>query len=241
MVSSVAFIICAVAVMAVLAGHTKDGQPFTEFYMLGPGGYADDYPDALHINASTTLIMGVVNHENATVDYRVEATLDGDPDAVTLTNDGEGAAATGGSVLELPAIADEAEWEQEISVTPLVAGEEQKLEFLLFSPRPRVGHYLRALIGEDGYVSIELNEEEGEAEVTLNAGESAARDCRIEAWQGGSLVAEQTVRVEAGEEERFAFEHTPGETLFRVYDGDTLVLDDTGAQLTLHLWVDVAD
>jgi len=235
----IASIVFAVGTLIFVVTTPKEGERFTEFYILGPSGYADDYPESLDLNESTTLIMGIVNHENETVDYRVEARLDGDPDAVTLTTEGEGAVAAGDSIFELPGILDEAEWEHEITVTPLVAGDEQKLEFLLFSPRPRVGYYLRALIGEDGYVSIELDEEKGEAEVTLNAGESAARDCRIEAWQDGSLVAEQAVRIEAGEEERFTFEHPSGETLFRVYADDTLVLEDSGAELVLHLWLDV--
>jgi len=235
----IASIVFAVGVLIFTISYPKEGERFTEFYILGPGGYADTYPEELGLDESSTLIMGIVNHENEIADYRVVATLDGDPDAVALTTDGTGAREVSGSAFEVTGIADEAEWEHEIDVAPLVTGEEQKLEFLLFSSRPRVGYHLRALIGDEGYVSIELDEETGKSEVTLTAGETRAAECRIEAWQNGSLVAEENASAEAGDKERHTFKHPAGPTLFKIYEGDTLILDDTGAMLSLHLWVDV--
>ena len=232
-------ILFAVGVLVFVITTPKEGETFSEFYILGPGGYADNYPETLDVDRSTDLIIGVVNHENETVDYRVEARLDGDSNAVALTAAGTGVRKVSASAFQLAGIADEAEWEQEIAVTPLVAGDEQKLELLLFSSRPRVGYFLRCLIGEDGCVSIELNEQNGQSEVTLTAGEASAAECRIEAWQNGSLVAQETARVEAAGKEQHIFEHPRGTTLFKVYDAETLVLDDTGATLALHLWVDV--
>jgi hypothetical protein len=84
-----------------------------------------------------------------------------------------------------------------------------------------------------------LHEAKGQAAVTLQASEESAHDCRIEAWQNGQLVARETVRIEAGDESKVNLRYPPGETLFRLYDGEALVLDDTGAELALHLWVEV--
>ena len=52
-------------------------------------------------------------------------------------------------------------------------------------------------------------------------------------------MAQEEVRLESGEERKVDFRYPPGETVFRVYDGGTLMLDDSGAELSLHLWVDV--
>jgi len=87
---------------------------------------------------------------------------------------------------------------------------------------------------------MELHEATGRATVLLQAGEESAHDCLIEAWQNGQLVAQEPLRVEADKERKVVFRYPPGETVFRLYDGGTLVLDDTGAELALHLWVDVA-
>ena len=124
-------------------------------------------------------------------------------------------------------------------MTALAHGERLKLEFLLFSPRPRDGYHLRALLSGDGYATLELRETKGEAVVTLKASEEASHVVRVEAWQGGRMVGGETVQVAAGKELKQTFRYPAGETVFRLYDGDTLVLDDSGAELALHLWVDV--
>jgi|GEM_PF-3687541 len=49
---------------------------FTEFYILGPGGMADDYPTEFIMGDSATVIVGVVNHEYKVVNYSFELLLD---------------------------------------------------------------------------------------------------------------------------------------------------------------------
>ena len=53
----------------------KQGEKFTEFYILGPGGKASDYPTNLTVGEEGTIIIGIANHEYRTVSYGVEIWL----------------------------------------------------------------------------------------------------------------------------------------------------------------------
>ena len=50
----------------------RQGERFTEFYVLGPGGKADEYPSVLAFGENATGFVGIVNHEQRTIDYTVE-------------------------------------------------------------------------------------------------------------------------------------------------------------------------
>ena len=235
-VASFAF---AVGALVYVIAVPKDGEQFTEFYILGTSGMAEGYPDTLRAGEGADLILGVVNHEGEPVEYTVQVRLDGDSTTAQLQTEPAAARQVEPYTLLVGPLDDEEKWEHPVTVTALVPGERLKLELLLFSPRLREGYNLRALLAGDGYTSVEVHEAKGRATVTLQAGEEPAHDCRIEAWQGGQLVAQDEIRVESGEERSLDFRYPPGETLFRVYDGGALVLDDSGAELSLHLWVDV--
>ncbi|MCK9299719.1 MAG: DUF1616 domain-containing protein, partial [Methanoculleus sp.] len=49
------------------------GEHFTEFYILGPGGKAADYPTDFPAGSAQSLIVGVGNHEYREIPYTVEA------------------------------------------------------------------------------------------------------------------------------------------------------------------------
>ncbi len=53
----------------------KQGEKFTEFYILGPEGKAAGYPSKLWVKQNGTVIIGIVNHEYRTVNYTVEIWL----------------------------------------------------------------------------------------------------------------------------------------------------------------------
>lgn len=53
----------------------KQGEKFTEFYILGPGGKASDYPTNLTVGEEGAIIIGIANHEYRTVSYGVEIWL----------------------------------------------------------------------------------------------------------------------------------------------------------------------
>ena len=67
-------IILAVATTVYIVVMPKEGESFTEFYILGPNGTASDYPTNLTSNQSGNVIIGVVNHENKNTSYKVLVT-----------------------------------------------------------------------------------------------------------------------------------------------------------------------
>ena len=236
LIASIAF---ALGVLVYVVSTPKQGEEFSEFYILGTDGRAEGYPTSITAGQAVDLIVGVVNHEGEPVTYEIQTRLAGDGDVVLLTTGAPDAASATANSIILDELDAEAAWENLVSVTPLHTGDRQKLEFLLFSPRLRVGYNLRASLAGDGYARLELDEAQGRARVSIIAGEETSHVCRLEAWQTDVLRSDTELRVEAGEELHEDFHYPPGETRFRLYDGDTLVLDDSGAELSLHLWIDV--
>jgi len=60
--------ICATVLIIVLPQPT---EPFTELYLLGPGGKASGYPTDLTVNQTANVTVGVVNNENADINYKL--------------------------------------------------------------------------------------------------------------------------------------------------------------------------
>lgn len=50
-------------------------EPFTELYLLGLGGMADEYPSDLVVGENASLIVGVSNHEHRQMNYTLETWL----------------------------------------------------------------------------------------------------------------------------------------------------------------------
>ena len=71
----VASILIAIVSLVYVIVTPKTGEKFTEFYLLGPGGIADDYPRNLTVDQNAIITMGIVNHEYRTIDYTVEMWL----------------------------------------------------------------------------------------------------------------------------------------------------------------------
>ena len=69
-------IITALAAMIYVIVTPKKGEEFTEFYILGPGGKATDYPTNLSSAEKGEVIVGVVNHEYETVSYLFRAEIE---------------------------------------------------------------------------------------------------------------------------------------------------------------------
>jgi len=115
-VGLVACIVVAGGLTAHFASIPRVGERFTEFYVLGPGGKIEGYPTSMMLGESGTVILGVVNHEYDEVAYRIVIRLDG-----------ETVGTMGGIELE-----HEGKWEQNFTFTPDRAGENLKLEFLLY-------------------------------------------------------------------------------------------------------------
>ena len=109
-------IIASVVMLVYVIVTPKQGEKFTEFYILGPGQMADDYPTEFILGDSGTVIVGVVNHEYATINYSLAMVLDNE----SLTRKQE------------IMLAHNKTWEQPVTFTPDRAGTDMKLQFLLY-------------------------------------------------------------------------------------------------------------
>ena len=72
-------IIASIAALVYVIVTPKQGEKFTEFYILGPGGKAYDYPTSVQAGNKSTLIVGVVNHEYMPVNYTMQISLNRTP------------------------------------------------------------------------------------------------------------------------------------------------------------------
>lgn len=109
-------IIAAIGTLVYVLATPKVGERFTEFYILGPGGMAQDYPNELTVGEEVELIIGIINHESVNTSYQIRIAIDGEQieetRPVTLTN--------------------EQKWEESVTFTLTKTGDEQKVEFLLY-------------------------------------------------------------------------------------------------------------
>jgi len=99
-----------------VATSRGSSESFTEFYVLGPGGKAEAYPTLMKVGENATVILGMVNQEGQDTTYQVAVTIDGE---------------TTDSIDNL-SLADDERWEQRVAIIPTHAGDNQKVEFLLF-------------------------------------------------------------------------------------------------------------
>ncbi|HEY3274470.1 MAG TPA: DUF1616 domain-containing protein [Methanocella sp.] len=113
-------IIASVAVLAFVIAVPKQGEKFTEFYILGPGGKADNYPEYFHLGDSKPVIVGIINHEYRNVTY----------DLVVALNDSNNITQLSSQRLEL---ADNQTWQQTVPLVPDHTGTNMEIQFLLYA------------------------------------------------------------------------------------------------------------
>jgi uncharacterized membrane protein len=136
-------IVCALGFLGYSLAAPKVGEQFTEFYVLGYEGKAQDYPSELimgndHIIQVTygtgeyikydewaEVTLGIVNHEQQKVTYSIEITIDSEP--VNINYDGKIT-----NILGPIELKQGEKWEQETGFVPRYVGDNQKVEFLLF-------------------------------------------------------------------------------------------------------------
>ena len=109
----------AIGTLVYTVAVPRIGERFTEFYILGPEGSAENYPRELISGEEGRVILHIVNREHETTEYRVEITIDG-----------EKAGEAGTVTLEY-----EEKWEQEAAFAATGAGLGQKVEFLLYKEK----------------------------------------------------------------------------------------------------------
>ncbi|MDY6917836.1 MAG: DUF1616 domain-containing protein [Chloroflexota bacterium] len=109
-------VVAAIGAIGYMFAAPPAGEQFTEFYVLGPGGQAEDYPLQLVLGDEGRVLVGVVNHEGEETSYSLEVTTEG-------IRDGE---------VRPIVLGDGDTWEEEVSFVPRHSGESQKVEFLLY-------------------------------------------------------------------------------------------------------------
>ncbi|WP_305065240.1 DUF1616 domain-containing protein [Methanococcoides sp.] len=112
-------IIASMVTLAYVVVTPKEGEKFTEFYILGMDGMADGYPVNFTLGQSGNVIVGVVNHEYEVTDYSMGLLLE------------NGSSSVGHERLFM-SLGHNETWEEELSFTPESVGDDMKLQFLLY-------------------------------------------------------------------------------------------------------------
>jgi len=109
-------VLAALGTLGYAIATYDSGEAYTKFYLLGQGGRATDYPEEIILGEDAGVVVGIVNEELEATIYRVEVAING------------------GIVNEVEAISLEQgeKWEQEVSFTPELVGDNQEVEFLLY-------------------------------------------------------------------------------------------------------------
>lgn len=68
--------IASVSLLIYIIVVPREGESFTEFYILGPTGMAEKYPRNMYLDQEEFLYIGVGNHEHERTNYTLVMTLD---------------------------------------------------------------------------------------------------------------------------------------------------------------------
>jgi len=109
-------ILGAIGTLSYVIATPKVGEKFTEFYILGLEGQAIEYPKDMKVGEQGRVLVGIINREQETVTYWLKVQLDG----VSKSQIGP---------IEL---AHGENWTEIVGFAPHRAGDEQKVEFLLY-------------------------------------------------------------------------------------------------------------
>ncbi len=116
---SIFFIVAIVAALGsiiYIAVTPSENEKFTEFYILGVEGKAQDYPKQVTLGEPVEIMLGVINHEYETASYKVKIELEG----------------IEASQVDIGTLANGEKWEEKISFTPQVAGEGQRVHLHIY-------------------------------------------------------------------------------------------------------------
>lgn len=121
-------IITTIATFAYVVMSPRQGELFTEFYVLGPNGQASTYPQNYNLGDSKPVIVGVINQEGRSTAYDLMIVLNNSTTASQLYS-------------EQFILDDNQTWEKSIEITPDRVGNNMKLEFLLFKDGNTTAEY----------------------------------------------------------------------------------------------------
>ena len=109
-------IVAALVSLGYAVAAPKQGERFSEFYVLNIEGKAEDYPWQLLLGEPIEVVIGVVNHEHLPTSYQVAITIDG----------------VEKKRVDIAVLAHEEKWERRVTIIPQVAGEKQRAGFYLY-------------------------------------------------------------------------------------------------------------
>lgn len=72
-----AVVVIALGSLIFIVTNPRQGETFSEFYILGPGEEAKDYPNQITLGESVDFIVGVTNYEHQPTSYRIKVSLNG--------------------------------------------------------------------------------------------------------------------------------------------------------------------
>ncbi|MGA9187514.1 MAG: DUF1616 domain-containing protein [Methanosarcina sp.] len=114
--------------LAYIIENPKEGEHFTEYYILGANRTTENYTTEFVQGEKGTVSVGIVNHEYRPVDYTMEVRLENNS-------------------LPLPenqrriSLEHNMSWEKPITFKPPFEGKNMKLEFLLFNETEKTVPY----------------------------------------------------------------------------------------------------
>ena len=121
-------IIASIATLAFVVMAPKTGEKFTQFYILGPNGQAEKYPERFNLGDSKPVIVGITNNEYRDVAYDIVVALKDSAgvsqlytDKITLSNNQS--------------------IEKQINLKPDRSGTNMEIEFLLYADEDMVTPY----------------------------------------------------------------------------------------------------
>lgn len=115
-ISLVIAILAALGSLGYVIAIPKESERFTEFYILGIDGKAENYPKQVTQGETVELIVGIINHEREVASYRIDIEIDGSRVAQIRSK----------------TLAHEQRWEEVVSFIPQNSGKNQKVEFWLY-------------------------------------------------------------------------------------------------------------
>ncbi|CAG0963103.1 MAG: DUF1616 domain-containing protein [Candidatus Methanoperedens sp.] len=108
-------IVASIIMLIYVIATPKQGEKFTEFYILGDDGMAQGYHTQLEAGNTSSVIVGVTNQEHVLTNYTLNILLEND----TL------------NTMQVQ-LRDNSTWVEKVLFTPEKTGDNLKLEFLLY-------------------------------------------------------------------------------------------------------------
>jgi len=161
-------ILASVLTLVYVVVTPKQGEKFTEFYILGPDGMADGYNTQLVSGEQVDVVVGIVNHEYDLVNYSLEMRLD--DQTMDMPDD-----------LEHISLSHNMTWEMPLSFVPSEAGTDMKLQYLLYREDNKTEPYRD--------LHLWINVSEGEKFTDLYVSGPDGSDLDSELTLGDELVA----------------------------------------------------